>query len=137
LAVAQLRTKLIDLTRRSPLISFKHGGRASNLVRIVDERPDLVFAGLGEGAWVSSRCPGRTPRRATATDAFRIAYENALLVDETFLAATEKLGDDERDAEAWQRAERRCARGAGGAGPAAARLWQEPRYCRPRQGPWL
>jgi hypothetical protein len=58
-------------------------------VRIVDERPDLVFAGLGEGAWVSSRCPGRTPRRATATDAFRIAYENALLVDETFLAATE------------------------------------------------
>jgi hypothetical protein len=51
--------------------------------------------------------PGQdTTPRDEATDAFRIAYENALLVDETFLAATEKLGDDERDAEAWQRAER-------------------------------
>lgn len=106
-AVAQLRTKLIDLTRRSPLISFKHGGRASNLVRIVDERPDLVFAGLGEGAMGFEPLPGQdTTPRDEATDAFRIAYENALLVDEAFLAATEKLGDDERDAEAWQRAER-------------------------------
>ena len=106
-AVAQLRAKLIDLSRRSPLISFKHGGRAASLLRIVDERPDLVFASLGEGAAGFEPLPGEdtTPQDET-TDEFRIAYERARLSDEAFLEATDKLGDDERDAEGWQQAER-------------------------------
>lgn len=106
-AVAQLRTKLIDLTRRSPLISFKHGGRTATLLRIVDERPDLVFDILNRKGVGFDALPDQdvTPKDET-TDQFRLAYENAMLTDETFLAATEKLGDDEHDAEQWQRAER-------------------------------
>lgn len=106
-AVAQLRAKLIDLSRRSPLISFKHGGRAASLLRIVDERPDLVYASLAKGAAGFEPLPGEdTTPKDEATDDFRIAYERARLSDTAFLEATDKLGDDERDAEGWQQAER-------------------------------
>lgn len=106
-AVASLRRKLIDLGKRNPLIAFKHGGRATLHVRIVDERPDLLFQALDEGSMGFEPLPGedQTPKDEQ-TPTFRIAYERARLTDEAFLAATEKLGDDEEDARAWQDAER-------------------------------
>lgn len=106
-AVAALRTKLIDLSKKNPLISFKHGGRSVTLLRIVDERPDLLTKAIDAGAVGFEPLPGEdeTPKDET-TPGFRIAYERARLIDETFLAATDKLGDDERDARAWQEAER-------------------------------
>ena len=106
-AVASLRTKLIDLGKKSPLISFKHGGRSASLLRIVDERPDLLCAAIGKGAVGFEPLPAEdeTPGDEL-TPAFKIAYERARLTNEAFLAATDTLGDDERDAKAWQQAER-------------------------------
>lgn len=106
-AVASLRTKLIDLGKKNPLISFKHGGRSASILRIVDERPDLLCAAIAKGAVGFEPLPGEeeTPRDEV-TQSFRIGYERARLIDEAFLAATDKLGDDERDARAWQQAER-------------------------------
>lgn len=106
-AVADLRKKLVDLSKRSPLIAFKHGGRGASHLRIVDERPDLLFDALAEDAMGFEPLPGEddTPKDEQ-TPAFRIAYERARLIDDDFLAATDKLGDDERDARAWQEAER-------------------------------
>lgn len=106
-AVARLRTKLLDLSKKNPLISFKHGGRSASILRVVDERPDLVCAAIDRGAVGFEPLPGEddTPPDEL-TPMFRIAYERARLVDETFLAATDALGDDERDARAWQQAER-------------------------------
>ena len=106
-AVASLRTKLIDLGKKSPLISFKHGGRSASILRIVDERPDLLCAAIAKGAVGFEPLPAEdeTPRDEL-TPAFKIAYERARLTNEAFLAATDKLGDDERDAKGWQQAER-------------------------------
>lgn len=106
-AVAKLRTKLLDLTKKNPLISFKHGGRGALHLRFVDERPDLLFEALQEGTVGFEPLPDEevTPKDET-TPTFAIAYERARLTDPAFLAATEKLGDDERDARAWQTAER-------------------------------
>ncbi|MGW8278731.1 DUF4011 domain-containing protein [Sphingomonas aurantiaca] len=106
-AVAALRTKLIDLGKKNPLISFKHGGRSATILRIVDERPDLLVEAIDAGAVGFDPLPGEdeTPKDET-TQGFQIAYERARLTDETFLAATDKLGDNERDARAWQEAER-------------------------------
>ncbi|WP_374943096.1 DUF4011 domain-containing protein [Sphingomonas sp.] len=106
-AVAALRTKLIDLGKKNPLISFKHGGRSATILRIVDERPDLLAEAIAAGSVGFDPLPGEdeTPKDET-TPGFRIAYERARLTDEIFLSATDKLGDDERDARAWQEAER-------------------------------
>lgn len=106
-AIAKLRAKLIDLSRKSPLISFKHTSRSASQLRFVDERPDLLFERLTEGTMGFEPLPGEelTPKDER-TPQFGIAYERARLTDEEFLAATEKLGQDERDARAWQDAER-------------------------------
>lgn len=107
-AIASLRTKLIDLSKRSPLISFKHSGRSASLLRFVDERPDLLFESIQKGAVGFEPLPGEdeTPKdERTAT--FQIAYERAELTDPDYLSAIAGLGDDERDAKKWQEAERK------------------------------
>jgi very-short-patch-repair endonuclease len=106
-AVAKLRAKLIDLSRKSPLIAFKHTSRSTSQLRFVDERPDLLFEKLGSGSMGFEPLPGEEQTPADErTPTFGIAYERARLTDAEFLAATEKLGDAEGDARAWQDAER-------------------------------
>lgn len=106
-AIAALRAKLIDLSRRSPLISFKHGARSASQLRIVDELPDLLFEALSERGMGFEALPGeeKTPPDEQ-TPQFSIAYERARLVDEEFRAATAELSDEETDSRAWQDAER-------------------------------
>ena len=105
--VAALRTKLIDLGKRNPLISFRHGSRSASHIRIVDERPDLLFDALQKGPLGFEPLPEQdVVPKDEQTDEFQIAYELARLTDPDFLAATESLGDDEADAGAWQVAER-------------------------------
>lgn len=106
-AVAKLRAKLIDLSRASPLIAFKHSVRSASQLRIVDERPDLLFERLNNGPMGFEPLPGEdeTPPDERTPD-FHIAYERARLTDEAFAAETLALGDREEDARAWQAAER-------------------------------
>ena len=106
-AVAKLRAKLIDLSRKSPLISFKHTSRSASQLRFVDERPDLLFEQLCSGSMGFEPLPGEEQTPADErTPTFGIAYERARLTDAEFLAATDKLGDAEGDMRAWQDAER-------------------------------
>jgi very-short-patch-repair endonuclease len=106
-AVAKLRAKLIDLSRKSPLIAFKHTSRSASQLRFVDERPDLLFERLSQGSMGFEPLPGEEQTPADErTPQFGIAYERARLTDPGFLSATEKLGDTENDARAWQDAER-------------------------------
>ena len=106
-AVAKLRAKLIDLSRKSPLIAFKHTSRSASQLRFVDERPDLLFERLSQGSMGFEPLPGEEQTPADErTPQFGIAYERARLTDPEFLSATEKLGDTENDARAWQDAER-------------------------------
>jgi hypothetical protein len=106
-AIASLRRKLIDLSKKNPLINFRHSSRGGSHLRIVDERPDLIFGQLQEGAFGFEPLPDEeiTPPDEQTPD-FRIAYERARLTDEEFLSATENLGEEEGDARAWQDAER-------------------------------
>lgn len=105
--VAKLRAKLIDLSRKSPLIAFKHTSRSASQLRFVDERPDLLFERLSQGSMGFEPLPGEEQTPADErTPQFGIAYERARLTDLEFLTATEKLGNDEKDARAWQDAER-------------------------------
>ncbi len=47
--LAGLRKKLLDLTNRNRLLSFKHSERSRTHVRIIDELPDVLFSKLKDG----------------------------------------------------------------------------------------
>lgn len=106
-AIGDLRAKLIDLSKRNPLISFKHSERGATYLRIVDERPDHLFAGLTDGQMTFDPLPDedRVPPDEQ-TDDFLIALERLRLTDTNYLEAIEGLGDEETDASALQAAER-------------------------------
>jgi very-short-patch-repair endonuclease len=106
-AVANLRKKLIDLSKRNPLIAFRHSSRGASHLRIVDERPDLLFDALCNGAMGFEPLPAEDSTPADEQSAqFQIAYQRARLTDPAFLAATEKLGEEEGDTRLYQIAER-------------------------------
>ena len=44
--IENLRPKLLDLTRRNPLISAKLGPRSNSSIRVVDELPDVLAFNL-------------------------------------------------------------------------------------------
>lgn len=104
--VAQLRSRLIDLTRRNKLIAFSHSGVAATQLRIVDERPDLLFEAIQKHGLGFEPLPGETATPADeTTPTFRIAYERGRLTDTQFLQAVDGLGTGEDEAATWHEAE--------------------------------
>jgi hypothetical protein len=47
--IENLRPKLLDLSRRNPLIATKLGPRSNSHIRVVDELPDILFYKLNNG----------------------------------------------------------------------------------------
>ena len=47
--VAKHREKLLDLTKRNSLISFRHSTRSNQHVRVIDELPDTLYNKLSDG----------------------------------------------------------------------------------------
>ncbi len=47
--IQQYRKKLLDLTGRNPLISFRHSDRSRSHIRIIDETPEKLFEKLVSG----------------------------------------------------------------------------------------
>ena len=88
-----LRPKLLDLSRRNPLVSTKFSNRSNTLIRVVDELPDVLFfklnnaqemrflplPALGDDLWDEQ------------SEDFIQAVANARLTDPEFQAAQEKL----------------------------------------------
>jgi very-short-patch-repair endonuclease len=106
-AIRDLRAKLIDLGKRNPLVSFKHSERGATYLRIIDERPDILFETLTAGDMRFEVLPDEDDiPRDERTDDFRITFERAQLTDEAYLRAIEGLGEEEQDAAAIQQAER-------------------------------
>lgn len=106
-AVAAQRAKLIDLSRRSPLINFRHSGRSATILRIVDERPDLLFDTICEQGMRFEPLPDpeSTPLDEQ-TDEFQIAHERARLIDDDYRTAMDEAGEAKEEVAAIQAAER-------------------------------
>jgi hypothetical protein len=45
-AIQQYRQKLLDLSSRNPLISFRHSERSRSHIRVIDELPETLFSRL-------------------------------------------------------------------------------------------
>jgi transcription elongation GreA/GreB family factor len=91
--IENLRRKLLDLTRRNPLISTKFSPRSNSHIRIVDELPDALLFNLGDQK--KMRFVSLPPLDEDPTDEqtrqFRDALSNARLIDEIYLAAVDGI----------------------------------------------
>ena len=68
--IENLRPKLLDLSRRNPLIATKLGPRSNSHIRAVDELPDILYYKLNNGQddapGATARHRRRSPRRENA-----------------------------------------------------------------------
>ena len=99
--VETLRPRLLDLTRRNPLLSTKLSPRSNSYVRVVDELPDVLAYNLGKQQ--SMRFDPLPPLEADPTDEntadFRSAFSEAQRTDEDYLDQIASLRPDDREAE--------------------------------------
>jgi len=108
--IENLRPKLLDLTRRNPLISTRLSPRSNSLVRVVDELPDVIASYLaGEQRMrLVPLPPLENDPRDEQSRAFQDALSNARLTDEVYITGIQELKekDDDESAEAARRLER-------------------------------
>jgi very-short-patch-repair endonuclease len=94
-----LRPKLLDLSKRNPLISTKLVPRSNSHIRIVDELPDILFYKINNGgAMRVSALPAiddDPPDEQTGS--FREALINARLTDRQYLSEMESVDRDADD----------------------------------------
>jgi hypothetical protein len=97
--IQNLRPKLLDLSRRNPLIATKLGPRSNSHVRVVDELPDILFYKLNNGQemrLVPLPAIDDDPRDEQARP-FREALINARLTDQQYLSEIESVDRDADD----------------------------------------
>ncbi|MES1158830.1 MAG: DUF4011 domain-containing protein [Terricaulis silvestris] len=91
--IERLRPKLLDLSRRNPLISTSLSPRSNALVRVVDELPEDISARLmGQKRMRFTPLPPlEAEPRDEKTKEFQDALSQAHHTDETYIAAMESL----------------------------------------------
>ena len=108
--IENLRPKLLDLSRRNPLISTRLGGRSNSYLRAVDELPDVLFFGLSrqERFQFQPLPPLEEDPKDERSENFLRALSEALLIDEEYTADIEAIDQADDDAAGMARnAERR------------------------------
>ena len=96
--IEKLRIKLLDLTRLNPLISVRLSARSNACVRIVDEIPAAVYAGLldqQQFAFVALPELDETPQDENLPE-FLKAIASARATDAAYIDAISKI-DEESD----------------------------------------
>ncbi len=98
--IENLRPKLLDLSRRNPLISTRFSPRSNSYIRVVDELPDVLWFRLENDKGMRFRSLPRLeedPRDEQTTD-FQDAIANARLTDPAYLAAVDQIDPDSETA---------------------------------------
>jgi len=106
--LAELRRKLLDLSNRNRLISFKHSDRARTHIRVVDELPDVLFARLSNGQRMRFK-PLPEPEHEPAdedTEEFLIELEAARATDEIYKQEIQDLSEEDTSSDTAWRIER-------------------------------
>jgi very-short-patch-repair endonuclease len=92
--VQKYRTKLLDLTSRNPLISFRHSERSRSHIRVIDEIPEKLFNKLVAGKELFFEPlpdPELTPRDED-TPMFMSLLRRAKAEDQAYKEALNELG---------------------------------------------
>lgn len=88
-----LRPKLLDLSRRNPLISTKFSPRSTSYIRVVDELPDVLYLALVNQQQMRfiALPPLDDHPKDENTREFQEALTDARLTDEAYLLAADQL----------------------------------------------
>lgn len=92
--IQQYRTKLLDLTRKNPLISFRHSEKSKSHIRVVDEIPEALFGKLATGkqlTFIPLPDPELIPSDETAPEFLRLLRE-AKAEDQEYKQALSEIG---------------------------------------------
>ena len=93
--IEKLRPKLLDLTRRNPLLSTKFSDRSHSHVRIVDELPQLLFEKMAGGSMELIPLPTlEEEAKDEKTQEFQNALYDARLTDEIYINKLESIDQD-------------------------------------------
>ena len=97
--IETLRPKLLDLSRRNPLIATRLTSRSNSHVRIVDALPDIVFYNLGNNQEMrfAPLPPVEDDPKDEQSEAFRRAFANARLTDPDYLNTLERIDSSAED----------------------------------------
>lgn len=100
--IEALRPRLLDLSRRNPLLSIKLTARGTANLRVVDELPDILYFNLTNGRSMRlAPLPSLDEDpKDEATPTFKRALANGRLTDASYLAALaeiDKSADDHLD----------------------------------------
>src|SRR2546426_8876938 len=93
-AIQQYRQKLLDLSSRNPLISFRHSEKSRSHLRVVDEIPEILFSKLLLGR-VLTFVALAEPELVSLDEqdpSFQQELRKAKKVDEQFLKDHAELG---------------------------------------------
>src|SRR6266545_3397253 len=106
--IVKLRTRLLDLTNRNPLLNYRHSDRARAQVRAVDANPNFIYSRLSEGKELSFCALEEPPGEPDdeQMDEFQMALEAARLVDPEYLDGVRKLEGDDPNNPAFLKLER-------------------------------
>ena len=91
--IENLRPRLLDLSRRNPLISTRFSPRSNSHIRVVDELPDALSFFLSDQQTMRfvPLPPLDEDPKDEQTRQFQDALANARLTDETYLAAVDEI----------------------------------------------
>lgn len=96
--IEKLRLKLLDITRKNPLISTKFSDRSNSLIRIVDEVPDLLLKAISsEQICIISLPDLETNPKDEKTREFESTLAEAMLNDEVYLSRLDKINQESDD----------------------------------------
>ena len=98
--IDNLRHRLLDLSRRNPLISTKFSNRSISYVRVVDELPDQLLFTLRDGnvmAFAPLPSLDEDPKDEQ-TRRFQNRLSEALLTDPLYLDAIDEIDPDDDEA---------------------------------------
>jgi len=106
--IEKLRLKLLDLTRRNPLISVNLSDKSTSNIRVVDEILSILFKEIQSSKMRIVSLPSLEDElKDESTREFRNALSEALINDEIYLRETEAINqNDEKSADLQARAER-------------------------------
>lgn len=98
--IEALRPKLLDLTRKNPLISTKLSPRSNSYIRVVDELPDVLSFELSnqQSMRLIPLPPLDTDPKDELRPDFRVALAEARRTDEVYLEAIKDIDSKSIDA---------------------------------------
>jgi len=93
--IEKIRPKLLDLTRRNPLLSTRFSDRSHSHIRIVDELPQIIFNQLIEGKMCFNPLPPleQDPKDEKTLE-FQKALADARITDQIYTETLDKINQD-------------------------------------------